>query len=411
MVRPSPRSAAQVQNLVLAAARELFAAQGYERTTTRDIAKRAAVTPSQLFAQFGTKAALFEQAAITPYADVVNAYVQRWDAVAHDDVNTVQLCRDIMIDLFDVFQSNAGLITALILAQEHSPELHAELRLSHDAVNRVLAPLERFTTEEAQRRGYFGPGFDTAATVRLNHGTVLAASVFGVFDDRAEGSPAGELARLLTDGFSPAARTRPAQPPSADDATPEVLLSARRRLLDAARESFRDAGYARTGTRTLAAAANTSESVIFRHFAGKQDLFEQSIVACWEDAVHREIAESAKRSITGRPVEDFAGEVLALVELFSGHRGHLLAMLETRSSNARSREALARTFAQLSTLLRERFTAAGSDPEDPTCPLLLCLIAGATVLDSWIFTGTRHPPDWTARQVTRLALHGVAHQN
>jgi AcrR family transcriptional regulator len=48
---------------ILAAARGLFAAQGYERTTVREIAARAEIDPALVVRYFGGKEALFAQAA------------------------------------------------------------------------------------------------------------------------------------------------------------------------------------------------------------------------------------------------------------------------------------------------------------------------------------------------------------
>ncbi len=47
---------------ILAAARELFAAQGYERATVRDIAARAEIDPAMVIRYFGGKEALFVRA-------------------------------------------------------------------------------------------------------------------------------------------------------------------------------------------------------------------------------------------------------------------------------------------------------------------------------------------------------------
>ncbi len=47
---------------ILAAARELFAAQGFERTTVRDIAARAEIDPAMIIRYFGGKEALFVRA-------------------------------------------------------------------------------------------------------------------------------------------------------------------------------------------------------------------------------------------------------------------------------------------------------------------------------------------------------------
>jgi AcrR family transcriptional regulator len=48
---------------ILAAGRELFAAQGFERTTVREIAARADIDPALVVRYFGGKDALFAQAA------------------------------------------------------------------------------------------------------------------------------------------------------------------------------------------------------------------------------------------------------------------------------------------------------------------------------------------------------------
>jgi AcrR family transcriptional regulator len=48
---------------ILAAARALFAAQGYERTTVREIAARAEIDPALVVRYFGGKEGLFAQAA------------------------------------------------------------------------------------------------------------------------------------------------------------------------------------------------------------------------------------------------------------------------------------------------------------------------------------------------------------
>lgn len=47
---------------ILQAAQELFAAQGYERTTVRDVAARAAIDPAMVMRYFGSKEGLFARA-------------------------------------------------------------------------------------------------------------------------------------------------------------------------------------------------------------------------------------------------------------------------------------------------------------------------------------------------------------
>lgn len=58
-----PRNAAATRAALLTAARELFATEGYERTTVRAVAERAGVNQALLFRYFGNKEGLFAEAA------------------------------------------------------------------------------------------------------------------------------------------------------------------------------------------------------------------------------------------------------------------------------------------------------------------------------------------------------------
>jgi AcrR family transcriptional regulator len=51
----------------------------------------------------------------------------------------------------------------------------------------------------------------------------------------------------------------------------------RRQIIESAREVFASQGYARVGTADLAKAAGISEPALYRHFAGKKELFLETI--------------------------------------------------------------------------------------------------------------------------------------
>lgn len=57
------RPAAETKSVILAAARERFAADGYERATIRAIAADAAIDPSMVMRYYGNKERLFAAAA------------------------------------------------------------------------------------------------------------------------------------------------------------------------------------------------------------------------------------------------------------------------------------------------------------------------------------------------------------
>jgi AcrR family transcriptional regulator len=67
------RAPAQKQDRLIAAARELFASQGYDETSTMQIAKRAGVSEGILFHHFGSKRGLFIRVAEDYARDVAAA--------------------------------------------------------------------------------------------------------------------------------------------------------------------------------------------------------------------------------------------------------------------------------------------------------------------------------------------------
>jgi AcrR family transcriptional regulator len=58
-----PGKSDRTRAAILEAARELFATEGYERTTVRDIAAKASIDPALVIRYFGSKEALFVRAA------------------------------------------------------------------------------------------------------------------------------------------------------------------------------------------------------------------------------------------------------------------------------------------------------------------------------------------------------------
>jgi AcrR family transcriptional regulator len=59
-----PSKADRTRSTILDAARALFAAQGYERTTVREVAARAGIDPAMVIRYFGSKDELFTRAAV-----------------------------------------------------------------------------------------------------------------------------------------------------------------------------------------------------------------------------------------------------------------------------------------------------------------------------------------------------------
>jgi AcrR family transcriptional regulator len=83
------RDAPATRRALLAAAQELFAAEGYEGTTVRAVADRAGVNQALLFRYFGNKEALFAEAAtelaLAPLSGPPETLLERILAAMLDD--------------------------------------------------------------------------------------------------------------------------------------------------------------------------------------------------------------------------------------------------------------------------------------------------------------------------------------
>ncbi|MCZ7458712.1 TetR/AcrR family transcriptional regulator [Streptomyces sp. WMMC940] len=99
---PAPRRSDATRAAILEAARERFAAEGYERATIRAIAKDAGIDPSMVMRYYGNKEGLFAAASEIDLrlpelgampgrhigAVLVSHFLDRWE---HDEVLTAML--------------------------------------------------------------------------------------------------------------------------------------------------------------------------------------------------------------------------------------------------------------------------------------------------------------------------------
>lgn len=127
------RSSQEAQELLLSAARQVFAARGYAHSSTREIAEAAGVSEALLFRYFGTKAKLFEAAVVGPFQHLMDAHVA--EGRSGGDVGW----------LYDLLSQNRDLVVALLAAQAHeidlsdNPELAGALGRLHVAGEIELA--------------------------------------------------------------------------------------------------------------------------------------------------------------------------------------------------------------------------------------------------------------------------------
>lgn len=125
-VKATRRARGAPRLLLLDAARALFARQDYRSVTTREIADSAGVLEHLLFRQFGSKAALFNEAVVVPFLQLVEDLNARWESFEPGPETSESVAREFLGALYDLFVDNRGLVmtmwTADALTQEELTE-------------------------------------------------------------------------------------------------------------------------------------------------------------------------------------------------------------------------------------------------------------------------------------------------
>jgi len=160
---------------LIASARAVFAERGYRGATTRDIADRAGLTEPMVFRHFGSKAALFEVAAVEPVVAFMDGYVEEWGGREHGAADAVKETRDFISRLLEVMHGDRQLLAAIIAAGQFDDSLEPAAARLREAFGRIIAMFERIVETEFTLRGLDAP--DRPAFTRVLLGIVIALSL------------------------------------------------------------------------------------------------------------------------------------------------------------------------------------------------------------------------------------------
>lgn len=160
---------------LLTVAREVFAEKGYRGATTRDIAERASLTEPMVFRHFGSKAALFEEAAVEPVVTFIDDYVAEWDAREHGSADAVLEARGFLAGLLEVLHSDRELLVAILAAGQFDEALEPAAKRLQQAFGRVIDGFEKLIAAEFALRGLRTP--DQPAFARVLLGIVVALAL------------------------------------------------------------------------------------------------------------------------------------------------------------------------------------------------------------------------------------------
>ncbi|MBF6133105.1 TetR/AcrR family transcriptional regulator [Nocardia otitidiscaviarum] len=163
-----PNRVAERRARITQAAAELFAAQGYERTTAAQIARAAGLTSGSVFYYFRDKAAVFRsifEQSLPEHAELYGRHLDRAD------------CFAAILDVVDGLAAEAldpvapGLMVELLRRLDQDEELAGVVAEDTRRSAAVLTTL----LERGMAAGQLDPGFDAAATARWILSVVDAA--------------------------------------------------------------------------------------------------------------------------------------------------------------------------------------------------------------------------------------------
>jgi AcrR family transcriptional regulator len=157
------RSSAEVRELILSAAAELFAEQGFAATTTREIAERAEVRETTMFRIYASKEHLYQEAVLQPFTDFLESFTVRWMTTEAPGGHPAAVLEQFVTELHDLVSQNRGLIAALDWDQ--AAAAHTQASLDHlETVGRAIA--QRYDLD-----------FDVPVAVRIATAAVIATTL------------------------------------------------------------------------------------------------------------------------------------------------------------------------------------------------------------------------------------------
>ena len=180
---------------LLTAAREVFAEKGFRGATTREIAERAEITEPLLFRYYGSKVALFEQAAVEPVVACMEAFIAEWSAREHGSAEPVSEMRGFLTRLVEVARGERELMVAIQAAGEHDPALAPAAEQLRAGFRRIARMLEEVVQTEFDLRGLHST--DRPAFARALIGWVIAFSLHGDWLEVGDGTGLIALDRLI----------------------------------------------------------------------------------------------------------------------------------------------------------------------------------------------------------------------
>ena len=189
---PQPEDSPRTR--ILKAAQRLFAAQGYDGTTTRDLAQAAGVAEGTLFRHFANKKAILIEVATQGWVEILTDLLTELS-----EMGSYKAVAQVMRRRMWNFQKNADMMRVCFTEAQFHPELRD--RIQSEVIGKMMDVAEAFF-QTAMDKGIYRPtNPKIVAQVFLGMFAIAGFSHNTVMDPNASPQAMQELAEGLADIF------------------------------------------------------------------------------------------------------------------------------------------------------------------------------------------------------------------
>jgi AcrR family transcriptional regulator len=195
------RSTAEIVERLLSAASEEFERNGYDRTKTATIAKKAAVTEALIFNHFGSKANLFQEAIFKPLNQHFLEFCKHHVVAPGDAQGLRTETAQYVKELHGFVEDHSRMLMSLVVEQLYASEMGQGIGaiegLEEYFSGTIAVTMERYSGTRA---------IDPDLLARISFATIFACAIFK--DWLFANSPASEdeirtaIGRFVMDGVS-----------------------------------------------------------------------------------------------------------------------------------------------------------------------------------------------------------------
>jgi AcrR family transcriptional regulator len=189
-----PPSEAQTRDRILLAARRLFASQGFDGTTTRDLAQAASVAEGTLFRHFSNKKAILVEVATQGWVEILTDLLTELS-----EMGSYKAVAQVMRRRMWNMQKNADLMRVCFMEAQFHPDLRDRIQL--EVITKMTDVAEAFFQTAMDKGVYRKMDANLVAKVFLGMFAVAGFSNNTLMEPNASPQQMQEMAEGLADIF------------------------------------------------------------------------------------------------------------------------------------------------------------------------------------------------------------------